>query len=228
MIPAKESIVYVVDDDWRICEALEELLATSGLACTSFLSVGPYLAHPRDERPGCLVLDVGLPDINGLDFQERIDDGHPPIVFITGHGDIPSSVRAIKGGAVNFLTKPYNDTELLASIQSAIKQDWANRAERMELRGHQERYSCLTPREREALPLVVSGLLNKQAAAQLGISDVTMQIHRSKIMQKMKAPSLADLVRMADRLHVPIRHSRAGKCPLHDDDPPSQDCCRRR
>jgi FixJ family two-component response regulator len=227
MTRSKDGIVYIVDDDWRICEALEELMAASGFAAATFLSVGAYLRHSRDHRPACLILDIDLPDVNGLEFQERIEDGHPPIVFVTGHGDIPSSVRAIKHGAVNFLTKPYNDAELLASIRDAIERDRLNRAERMELQSLQERYSCLTPREREALPLVVSGLLNKQAAAELGISDVTMQIHRSKIMQKMDAGSLADLVRFADKLRIPVSYSRIAIRSPHGHNPQSQDRCHR-
>uniref|UniRef100_UPI0005B28E1A response regulator transcription factor n=1 Tax=Methylobacterium sp. B34 TaxID=95563 RepID=UPI0005B28E1A len=165
------------------------------------------------------VLDVDLPELNGLDFQEQIADEHPPIVFITGYGDIPSTVRAIRHGAVNFLTKPYNDAELLASIRTALEMDRAARAQRLELKALQKRYERLTPREREALPLIVSGLLNKQAAAELGISDVTMQIHRGKIMQKMDASSFAELVRLADRLQIPIYHVRLTKRSFHDDNP---------
>jgi FixJ family two-component response regulator len=152
---------------------------------------------------------VRLPDINGLEFQEQIADGdHPPIVFITGHGDIPSSVRAIKGGAVDFLAKPFSESELIEAINAAIDQDRVSRLERAELAKLQQRLSCLTPREREVLPLVASGLLNKQAAAELGISEVTLQIHRGRVMQKMEAASLADLVRIAERLKIPVTHSR--------------------
>jgi FixJ family two-component response regulator len=159
--------------------------------------------------PACLILDVELPDINGLDFQKQISHGdHPPIVFLTGHGDIPSSVRAIKDGAVDFLTKPFTERDLVDAIRSAVEQDRAVRQERAELETLREHLASLTPREREVLPLVVSGLLNKQAAAELGISEVTLQIHRSKIMQKMEAASLADLVRIAEKLQIPITHSR--------------------
>jgi FixJ family two-component response regulator len=217
--PDADGLVYIVDDDWRICEALDELMAASGLAAVTFQSIAAYLQHARADMPGCLVLDVDLPDLNGLDFQEQLADEHPPIVFITGYGDIPSTVRAIRHGAVNFLTKPYNDAELLASIRTALKLDRAARAQRMELKSIRTRYERLTPREREALPLIVSGLLNKQAAAELGISPVTMQIHRGKIMQKMGASSLAELVRLADRLQIPIRHIRLTKRPFHDDNP---------
>ncbi|TGD99661.1 response regulator transcription factor [Methylobacterium nonmethylotrophicum] len=216
MSPSRDGIVYVVDDDWRICEALNELMAASGLAALTFQSMADYLAQSRVDAPSCLVLDVDLPDINGLDFQEQFKNAHPPIVFITGYGDIPSSVRAIRHGAINFLTKPYDDAELLASIRTAIELDRADRAQRTVLQALRERYERLTPREREALALIVSGLLNKQSAAELGISEVTMQIHRSKIMQKMDASSLADLVRMADKLQIPINHSRSGRILFRD------------
>ena len=150
-----------------------------------------------------------LPDINGLDLQRQIAAGdHPPIVFITGHGDIPSSVRAIKLGAVDFLTKPFSDADLMAAIGIAIEQNREKRSRRAEIGGLKQRYLDLTPREREVFPLVVSGLLNKQAAAELGISEVTLQIHRRNVMQKMAAASLADLVRIAERLGIPATHSR--------------------
>jgi FixJ family two-component response regulator len=150
-----------------------------------------------------------LPDINGLDLQRQIARGdHPPIVFITGHGDIPSSVQAIKHGAVDFLTKPFSDVDLMAAVQAAIAEDRERRTARAELGLLRRRYLELTPREREVLPLVVSGLLNKQAAAELGISEVTLEIHRRNVMQKMAAASLADLVRTAERLEIPITHSR--------------------
>jgi FixJ family two-component response regulator len=205
----EEPIVFIVDDDHRIREALCELLTSLGLRALGFGSATEYIAFPRPDQPACLVLDVKLPDINGLEFQEQIADGdHPPIVFITGHGDIPSSVRAIKGGAVDFLAKPFSESELIEAINAAVGQDRISRLERAELAKLQQRLSCLTPREREVLPLVASGLLNKQAAAELGISEVTLQIHRSKVMQKMEAASLADLVRIAEKLEIPIIHSR--------------------
>lgn len=202
-------IVFIVDDDARMREALTELLASIGWRAAAFGSAGEYLSFQRPPLPACLILDVELPDINGLDFQKQISEGdHPPIVFLTGHGDIPSSVRAIKHGAVDFLTKPFTEQGLLAAIQSAIERDRIAREERAEIETLQRRLASLTRREREVLPLVVSGLLNKQAAAKLGISEVTLQIHRSKIMQKMEAASLADLVRFAEKLHVPVTHSR--------------------
>jgi FixJ family two-component response regulator len=202
-------IVFIVDDDARMREALSELLESLGWWAVAFASAGAYLSYSRPDLPACLILDVELPDINGLDFQKQIADGdHPPIVFLTGHGDIPSSVSAIKRGAVDFLTKPFTERDLLAAIQLAVDRDRLARQERGDLEALRQRFASLTPREREVLPLVVSGLLNKQAAAELGISEVTLQIHRSKIMQKMGAASLADLVRFAERLQIPITHSR--------------------
>jgi FixJ family two-component response regulator len=206
---SEDFIVFVVDDDARMREALSELLESLGWRGVAFASAGEYLSYARPDMPACLILDVELPDINGLDFQKQLaDGGHPPIVFLTGHGDIPSSVRAIKRGAIDFLTKPFTERDLLTAIQSAIDGDRLARLERAELETLRQRLASLTPREREVLPLVVSGLLNKQAAAELGISEVTLQIHRSKIMQKMGVASLADLVRHAERLQIPITHSR--------------------
>jgi FixJ family two-component response regulator len=207
-----EHIVFVVDDDARLREALGELLAAHGIDSRAFASAGDYMTAKKPDVPACLILDVELPDINGLDFQRQIVEGnHPPIVFITGHGDIPSSVRAIKEGAVDFLTKPFDEAHLMAAINVAIERDREVRSRRAERDALQERYRDLTPREREVLPLVVSGLLNKQAAAQLGISEVTLQIHRRNVMKKMAAASLADLVRIAGQLEIPIAHSRRSK-----------------
>lgn len=204
-----DHIIFIVDDDPRIREALGELLASHGMRAEAFGSADDYLSAAKPDIPACLVLDVELPDISGLDLQGRIaEDDHPPIVFITGHGDIPSSVQAIKRGAVDFLTKPFSDADLMAAIRAAIAQDREERSERAELGVLRQRYLDLTPREREVLPLVVSGLLNKQAAAELGISEVTLQIHRRNVMEKMAAASLADLVRMAERLKIPVTHSR--------------------
>ncbi|MCF3935356.1 response regulator [Acuticoccus sp. M5D2P5] len=202
-------IVYVVDDDMRIREALEELLASHGMRTVAFASAGAFIEAEKPDAAACLILDVELPDINGLDLQRRIAAGeHPPIVFITGHGDIPSSVRAIKEGAVDFLTKPFSDADLIGAVETAVDLDRAHRAARADQAALRRRYDDLTPREREVLPLVVSGLLNKQAAAELGISEVTLQIHRRNVMSKMAAASLADLVRIAQRLEIPITHSR--------------------
>ena len=204
-----EPIVYIVDDDRRICEALSALLSTFDLHVVTFGSAAEYLAYPKPDVPSCLILDVELPDINGLDLQSQTADGyHPQIVFITGHGDIPTSVRAIKAGAVDFLTKPFKEADLMRAIDAAIAQDRDARRKRAELAELRQRLSSLTPRERDVLPLVVSGLLNKQAAAKLGISEVTLQIHRGNIMKKMEAGSLAELVRMAGMLEIPVTHSR--------------------
>lgn len=204
-----DHIIFIVDDDVRIREALGELLASHGMRAAMFASAGDYIDADKPNIPACLILDVELPDINGLDLQRQIAEGdHPPIVFITGHGDIPSSVRAIKHGAVDFLTKPFSDEDLMDAIHAALAQDRQQRSERAELGVLKQRYLCLTPREREVLPLVVSGLLNKQAAAELGISEVTLQLHRRNVMQKMSAASLADLVRIAERLEIPVTHSR--------------------
>jgi FixJ family two-component response regulator len=204
-----EHVVFIVDDDERVREALCELLASHGMHAVAFGSAGEFVAAARPDIPACLILDIELPDINGLELQRQIAEGdHPPIVFITGHGDIPSSVRAIKSGAVDFLTKPFNDKDLMAAIEAALGEDRRKRSGRAELSVLKQRYIELTPREREVLPLVVSGLLNKQAAAELGISEVTLQIHRRNVMQKMAAASLADLVRIAERLEIPITHSR--------------------
>lgn len=204
-----DPIIFIVDDDDRMREALGELLASHGMRSEAFGSAGDYIGAAKPEAPACLILDVELPDINGLELQRQIATGdHPPIIFVTGHGDIPSSVQAIKHGAIDFLTKPFSDAGLLAAIEAAIAQDRDRRSARAELGALKQRYGELTPREREVLPLVVSGLLNKQAAAQLGISEVTLQLHRRSVMQKMAAASLADLVRIAERLEIPIAHSR--------------------
>jgi FixJ family two-component response regulator len=191
-------------------ESLHDLIGSMGLNVQTFASAHEFLTSQRPDAPSCLVLDVQLPGLSGLELQQELAQGHTPmpIIFITGHGDIPSSVRAIKHGAVDFLTKPFSDADLMAAIHAAIAQDRETRSERAELGVLRQRYLDLTPREREVLPLVVSGLLNKQAAAELGISEVTLQIHRRNVMQKMMAASLADLVRIAERLEIPITHSR--------------------
>ena len=205
----QDHIVFIVDDDRRIREALTALLSSFEMKAVAFGSAAEYLAYAKPEVPACLVLDVGLPDINGLDLQSQIGHGnHPQIVFITGHGDIPSSVRAIKAGAVDFLTKPFREADLMRAINAALAQNRDARQKSGELADLHQRLSSLTPREREVLPLVVSGLLNTQAAAELGISEVTLQIHRGSIMKKMQAGSLAELVRMAGALEIPITRSR--------------------
>jgi FixJ family two-component response regulator len=208
-VNSNDNIVLVVDDDRGIREALSDLLAACDLNVVTFGSAAEYLGHPQPDVPACLILDVELPDINGLDLQTRIASGtHPAIVFITGHGDIPSSVRAIKAGAVDFLSKPFRDDDLMRAVHAALAQNREARRRRAELDELKRRLSRLTPREREVLLLVSSGLLNKQAAAELAISEVTLQIHRGHVMKKMEAGSLADLVRMAATLELPTSHSR--------------------
>jgi FixJ family two-component response regulator len=202
-------IVFVLDDDPGIREALSMLLASRDMQAVAFGSAAEYLAYPKPDVAACLVLDVQLPDINGLDLQSMLaPDNHPHVVFITGHGDVPSTVRAMKSGAVDFLTKPFKEADLMRAIDAALAQDRDARSKRAQLTELQRRLSGLTPREREVLPLVVSGLLNKQAAAALGISEITLQIHRSSIMKKMGAASLPELVRIAGALAIPVTHSR--------------------
>jgi FixJ family two-component response regulator len=204
-----DHIVFIVDDDVRVREALRDLLESHGMHAVAYYSAGEYVRAEKPDCPATLILDVELPDINGLDLQKQFaDEDHPPIVFITGHGDIPSSVSAIKRGAVDFLTKPFNDDDLMNAVRSGLIQDRKARLEHAQMAALKKRYATLTPRERDVFPLVVSGLLNKQAAARLGISEVTLQLHRRNVMQKMAASSLADLVRIAERLRIPITHSR--------------------
>jgi FixJ family two-component response regulator len=204
------SMVYIVDDDVGVREALDELLTCTGRRVVTCASAGEYLRAPVPDRPSCLILDVGLPDGSGIDLQRQLRIGnHPPIIFLTGGGDIPTSVRAIKAGAVDFLTKPCPKADLLAAVDAAIAQDCRVRAERLEQARLRQRHACLTPREREVLPLVVGGFLNKQAAAELGISETTLQIHRSRLMRKMQAESLAQLVRMAGKLAVPLPQNKS-------------------
>ena len=208
-VNAQDAIVFVVDDDCRICEAISTLLSTYDLQVIAFGSAAEYIAHPKPDVASCLILDVELPDINGLDLQSQTaHEVHPQIVFVTGHGDIPRTVRAMKAGAVDFLTKPFKEVDLIRAVLAALAQDGDVRQMRAEMTKLRQRLSRLTPRESEVLPLVVSGLLNKQAAAELGISEVTLQIHRGNIMKKMGAESLAELVRMAGMLQVPMTHSR--------------------
>jgi FixJ family two-component response regulator len=198
-----DHVVYIVDDDRGVCDALTDLLSTFDLHALTFGSATEYIAYTKPDLPACLLLDVELPDMNGLDLQGQAGQAHPPIVFITGHGDIPKSVRAIKAGAVDFLTKPLETLVLIRAIHAALAQDRTARLQRADLAELHRRFLSLTRREREVLPLVVSGLLNKQTAGELGISEITVQIHRGKIMRKMGAGSLAELVRMAGRLQIP-------------------------
>jgi FixJ family two-component response regulator len=206
---AADHLVYIVDDDFRIREGLENLLAAEGLNVLTFANAAAYLSFARPDLPSCLVLDVELPDISGLDLQSQLDlRAHPRIVFLTGHADIPSSVRACKAGAIDFLTKPFDSQHLLSAIREAIRLDGEHRRSSAASLAIRERFRTLSPRERDVLPLVVAGLLNEQAAAVLGISEITLQIHRSNIMRKLGADSLPTLVRIADALEVPVTHSR--------------------
>ena len=197
-------VVFVVDDDVSVREALEPLIRFAGWQPETFASAQEFLDRPRLSVPSCLVLDVSLPDLNGLDLQKRIvDRTDMPIIFITGHGDVPMTVRAMKAGAVEFLTKPFDDEVLLSAIRNAIERSEAALGDEANLRVLRERYASLSPREREVMSLVVSGLLNKQVGGELGISEITVKAHRGRVMQKMKAASLADLVTMGARLHLP-------------------------
>ena len=191
-------IVYVVDDDVSVRESLELLLRTAGWRPELFASAQAFLSHPRAAVPSCLVLDVTLPGLNGLELQQQLGDrADMPIIFITGYGDIPMTVRAMKAGAVEFLTKPFQDDVLLAAIESAIERSRAALRLAAELRALRSDYESLTPREREVMALVVAGLLNKQVGGELGISEITVKAHRGQVMRKMKADSLPDLVTMA-------------------------------
>lgn len=202
---AKDHIVFVVDDDPRVGEALSELLLSMNFRVVVFTSAAEYIQFPKPDVPTCLILDIRLPDVNGLDFQGRLANrDRPQIVFITGHGDVPSAVRAMKAGAVDFLPKPFGREQLLRAIKEALVRDTQSRLDRVQVNQLKERFSRLTARERDVLPLVVAGLLNKQAASQLGISETTFQIHRGQIMRKMEAKSLAELVRMAGKLEIAI------------------------
>ncbi len=200
-------VVFVVDDDHRVREALTSLISSAGLQVAVFSSAAEFLEFERPDAPACLVLDLQLPDVSGLELQEQLSDGDtPPIVFISGHGDIPSSVRAMKAGAIEFLSKPFDDQELLRAIHTAIDQDRIARQKRSELAELQRRYKLLTPREREVLPFVVAGFSNKQTGAELGTAEITIGVHRGQVMRKMSAKSLAELVRIADKLGL----ARAG------------------
>jgi FixJ family two-component response regulator len=195
--------VYILDDDYRIREALSDLLHASGYTTVTFESAQKYLAHEKANVMSCLILDMDMPGMTGLELQREISGTNsPPIIFLTGHGDVPSSVKAMKAGASEFLLKPFDEAELLRAVEAALKFDSADRAKRIELEELKKRYELLSPREREVLPFVVSGLLNKQTAGELGKSEITIRVQRGKIMKKMAAESLADLVKMATKLGI--------------------------
>ena len=197
-------VIYVVDDDISIREAMTDLLVALRLAVISFESAESFLRHKRVDTAACLILDLELPEMNGLELQTRLSETtNIPVIFITGHGDIPSSVRAMKGGAIEFLTKPLDHEVLTAAIRAALELNRNARARQADMVRLRNRVSLLTPRERQVLPLLVMGYLNKQVAATLGITEVTVQIHRGRIMRKMAAPSFADLVRMCDLIGIP-------------------------
>jgi FixJ family two-component response regulator len=198
----QKPIVFVVDDDVSVRESLDLLIKFAGWQSETFASAVDFLARPRTTTPSCLVLDVSLPDLDGLELQKLIASERTdmPIIFITGHGDVPMTVKAMKGGAVEFLTKPFDDEVLLSAIRHAIKRSAAVLDDQAETSALRSSYESLTPREREVMQLVVAGMLNKQIGLKLGISEVTVKAHRGKMMQKMKAESLADLVKTAVRL----------------------------
>ena len=204
-MPPATAIVFVVDDDISVRESLELLIRTEGWQPEAFASAQEFLDRPRALVPNCLILDISLPGLNGLDLQKRIiaERTDLPIIFITGHGDVPKTVQAMKAGAVEFLTKPFNDEAILSAIRQALERSRVVLGRDAEIQALRDCYASLTHRERQVMALVVTGLLNKQVGGELGISEITVKAHRGRVMQKMKAGSLADLVRMAARLRLP-------------------------
>ena len=206
-----EPVVFIVDDDASVRDAVEDLLRSVGLRAESFGSAQEFLNRVRPEAPGCIVLDVRLPGLSGLEFQRALTQAgvYLPIIFMTGYGDIPMSVQAMKSGAIEFLAKPLKEQALLDAVQSAIERDRARIREAKVVADLRKRLDSLTSRERDVLALVVTGRLNKQVAGQLGVSEMTVKVHRSQVMRKMRAKSLVDLVRMADKLGLTTRQDSA-------------------
>ena len=204
MKPAAVPTVFIIDDDRSMRQAVQDLVESVGLRGESFATPHEFLSRQRTSDPSCLVLDVRLPQMSGLDFQRQLTEIgiQIPIIFITAHGDVPMSVRALKSGAVEFLTKPFRDQDLLDAIQQALQRDRAAREQKADILDVHERYQTLTAREREVMALVVSGLLNKQIASEIGTSEATVKVHRGNMMQKMQVGSLIELVRMADKLKL--------------------------